>query len=228
MANDFTNRLRTWQQAGWEVEKSRGGHMKLIHKDASTPVFCASTPSDHRAIMNMEAELRRALGQRPEKPIKSDLALAVPVKKNTKSSPSIRKPLKFYIRYQPETKIAPEEPICSLFDQTNSKLRADVWRLCYLRLRLDHRDISTIHVIKRRIQIDDEFFRMSLNSFNKVGIIETAKIRSILRTRNRVEVVLPEMVIEEAEVATVPIKVVRKRRTVRSGVSKNGIGRYAS
>lgn len=53
------------EQRGWGVEQTRKGHLKLTHPTGAV-VFAASSPSDHRAIKNMEARLRRVeRGQNP-------------------------------------------------------------------------------------------------------------------------------------------------------------------
>jgi len=46
---------------GWRMERSAGGHLRLRHTGTGRSVFAASTPSDHRAIMNVAAEMRRAI-----------------------------------------------------------------------------------------------------------------------------------------------------------------------
>lgn len=45
------------EEFGWEIE-SEAKHMKLV-KPGAKPVFCACTPSDHRALKNTRALLAR-------------------------------------------------------------------------------------------------------------------------------------------------------------------------
>ena len=52
--------------AGWRVEHTRGGHLRLDHPEAAFPVFTSSSPSDWRSSRNLRAELRRALPTEPE------------------------------------------------------------------------------------------------------------------------------------------------------------------
>ncbi len=44
---------------GYSMTKTASNHWKLVHPAVSTPVFAASTPSDHRAIKNVESMLQR-------------------------------------------------------------------------------------------------------------------------------------------------------------------------
>lgn len=46
---------------GWSVEPTNNGHLRWTHPAASRPVFSASSPSDHRAVLNVRARLRRAM-----------------------------------------------------------------------------------------------------------------------------------------------------------------------
>jgi hypothetical protein len=45
--------------AGWTIALTRGNHIRLTHPKVAAPVFAASTPSDHRALANVRAELQR-------------------------------------------------------------------------------------------------------------------------------------------------------------------------
>ncbi len=46
--------------AGWTVTQTRNSHLRLVppSKDG-TPIVLAGSPSDHRAILNARASLRR-------------------------------------------------------------------------------------------------------------------------------------------------------------------------
>jgi hypothetical protein len=57
--------LRLAAAAGWRVSKTSGGHLRLDHEDAAMPVYCASTPSDYRAMQNTLATMRRVLPKEP-------------------------------------------------------------------------------------------------------------------------------------------------------------------
>jgi hypothetical protein len=182
MANDFLIRLREWQEKGWRVEHSKGGHFKLLHPDAKTPVFCACTPSDYRAILNIESELRRALG---EERIKKE---TIPV---SKLKPNVKIASNRFVMWQKTNEelgiqpILQTKKILSAFDKANPRLRCNVWQLCYLRLRLDDRELSTIHAIKRRLRKDDVFFQSTLANYNQCGVSEINKIRMILIERTK-------------------------------------------
>jgi hypothetical protein len=45
----------------WAVEPTRNGHLCLTHPDVHGQVIAASTASDHRALKNLQAMLRRSL-----------------------------------------------------------------------------------------------------------------------------------------------------------------------
>jgi hypothetical protein len=52
---------------GWSVERTESGHIGFYPADASkSPVHTGTTPSDHRALKNLRAQLRRA-GLRDER-----------------------------------------------------------------------------------------------------------------------------------------------------------------
>jgi hypothetical protein len=54
--------LKRIERRGWSWEYRRSGHLKL-HGPNGEMVFCASTPSDHRAWRNVETNMRRAREQ---------------------------------------------------------------------------------------------------------------------------------------------------------------------
>jgi predicted RNA binding protein YcfA (HicA-like mRNA interferase family) len=49
------------KRAGWTISTTGGGHLRLEHPEANGPVITGSTPSDHRAIRNAVAQMKRAL-----------------------------------------------------------------------------------------------------------------------------------------------------------------------
>jgi hypothetical protein len=56
------------ERQGWAVERGRKGQLKLIPPDPTKQiVFIHGTPSDHRAIKNTIAEMRRQGFQWPPK-----------------------------------------------------------------------------------------------------------------------------------------------------------------
>ena len=60
MRHDLKQLLRAAEARGWSVELTRrGAHVRLTHPSGGL-VVAASTPSDHRALANLKAMLRRA------------------------------------------------------------------------------------------------------------------------------------------------------------------------
>ena len=58
--NETVRRLLDYAaDTGWAVSHTKGGHLKFS-KPGSRPVFCSSTSSDRRALLNARADLRRA------------------------------------------------------------------------------------------------------------------------------------------------------------------------
>ena len=47
------------EDRGWAVSRTRNNHIRLTRPGYS-PIFCSATPSDHRALMNICASLKRA------------------------------------------------------------------------------------------------------------------------------------------------------------------------
>jgi predicted RNA binding protein YcfA (HicA-like mRNA interferase family) len=46
---------------GFIATKTRGGHWRFEHPDMDGPVFAPDTPSDHRGLKNLYAQLRRKM-----------------------------------------------------------------------------------------------------------------------------------------------------------------------
>lgn len=46
---------------GFTASKTNGGHWRFEHPNMVGPVFAPSTPSDHRAVKNMMALIRRKM-----------------------------------------------------------------------------------------------------------------------------------------------------------------------
>lgn len=57
---DLRKLLDRAAREGWVSVHTKGGHLCLIHTNGAR-VYAASTPSDHRALRNLEADMRRAV-----------------------------------------------------------------------------------------------------------------------------------------------------------------------
>ena len=57
-ARDVRDLRRVVVEQGWVVETRRSGHLAWKPPKGS-PYFSSATPSDHRALMNLKAALRR-------------------------------------------------------------------------------------------------------------------------------------------------------------------------
>jgi predicted RNA binding protein YcfA (HicA-like mRNA interferase family) len=64
--NGARDLIRLAERDGWTVSITNGGHLRLDHRDATMPVFAASTPSCPRALANALATMRRALPPEPK------------------------------------------------------------------------------------------------------------------------------------------------------------------
>jgi predicted RNA binding protein YcfA (HicA-like mRNA interferase family) len=53
------------ERSGFSTTLTRGGHVRISHPLMNGPVFAASTPSDHRAIRNVRALIRRKMHGTP-------------------------------------------------------------------------------------------------------------------------------------------------------------------
>lgn len=52
------------EERGFEVTRTSGGHVKLLHPDVDRPLFGPTTPSDHRSVANFRSQIYRAMGER--------------------------------------------------------------------------------------------------------------------------------------------------------------------
>jgi predicted RNA binding protein YcfA (HicA-like mRNA interferase family) len=53
--------IRQIEALGWSAERTRGGHLRCSHPDAAYPIFAAATPSDHRQLVTLRSDMRRAI-----------------------------------------------------------------------------------------------------------------------------------------------------------------------
>lgn len=56
---DFKEVRREAERQGWRVELTPGGHWRLYAPDGKNIVHAAQTPSDHRNLANVIAQMRR-------------------------------------------------------------------------------------------------------------------------------------------------------------------------
>jgi hypothetical protein len=59
MRHDLEQMLRQARSCGWQVTQPRRGHWRRLHPGGGI-VVASSSPSDHRALANLKAQLRRA------------------------------------------------------------------------------------------------------------------------------------------------------------------------
>lgn len=109
---DTRDFLKRWQEQGWIVTRTNGGHLKFTHAEVPNPVFHGSTPSDIRAAKNHDAMLRRMLRQaRGGETIQArNAASSEGVVVIRKPLPSSRKPAGQDFRELPNTLRANEPP----------------------------------------------------------------------------------------------------------------------
>ena len=59
MSKPVKNLVKAAERQGWAVTLRKGGHLKW-QAPSGYVYFSSATPSDHRAIKNLTADLRRA------------------------------------------------------------------------------------------------------------------------------------------------------------------------
>jgi hypothetical protein len=64
MKHDLKQQLRQAEAHGWQVTHTRNGHWRLLYPGGGV-VVTSSTPSDHRALANLRAQMRRAERRAP-------------------------------------------------------------------------------------------------------------------------------------------------------------------
>lgn len=57
---DLSDLLRDVRRAGWSVTTTGGGHLRLCPPRKGSCIYTGSTPSDHRSLANLRAQLKRA------------------------------------------------------------------------------------------------------------------------------------------------------------------------
>ena len=60
MRRELRDLIRLAETAGWTVEQTRNSHLRFLSPDGEHIIVCGTTESDHRAIRNTRARLRRA------------------------------------------------------------------------------------------------------------------------------------------------------------------------
>lgn len=58
--SDWEQLKKLAERQGWQVERTKRGHYKWFAPDNHTIIVSGSTISDHRAIKNQKARMRRA------------------------------------------------------------------------------------------------------------------------------------------------------------------------
>lgn len=51
--------IKQAEKCGWSVTRTRADHLKWVRPGGGMPYFSSSTPSDRRAITNIERDLAR-------------------------------------------------------------------------------------------------------------------------------------------------------------------------
>lgn len=60
MGVDYDQVLKQAEEKGWTVRRTKGSHLELKSPCGEHTVHASGTPSDHRAALNLRADLRRA------------------------------------------------------------------------------------------------------------------------------------------------------------------------
>lgn len=62
MKKEIKQLFKDLEKNGYTVTDTRGGHKAIRHPQKPGVVHSASTPSDHRGLKNLKAQLRRTFG----------------------------------------------------------------------------------------------------------------------------------------------------------------------
>ena len=65
MQKDLKQLVRLYEQHGWSVDPTNGGHLRF-RGPLGELVFASSTPSDWRSVANLKAQLRRSSAKAAE------------------------------------------------------------------------------------------------------------------------------------------------------------------
>jgi hypothetical protein len=228
--SDIKDCLRRAHEEGWAVSKTPGGHVKLLHPDASCPVFASSTPSDWRAEHNLTAQLRRAL--------------SVPAATNGSSShkaPSIRsmkaKPASVTRRKTSQpgyftgmSWLPPLPPVADSPPQLIEPSREAVfaWGLASMRLRQKGVEPSTLRALRARFRRDIAYHASIIAAYRETPVVQVHRMRAQCRTGGVISPaeIPPEEItpveITSVEITSVEITPGETRPVDSTGATDNG------
>lgn len=155
---DVAQKLKIWGEKGWTAKKTAGGHWKLSHPEAERDVFAPATPSDWRSMKNVEAQIKRLTNDPTEK-----VQGAREKKVHRKSGDS---PAPYFDMYASRN-VRPRDVVVEnetyQIKYTPDDIKA--WKYCYSRMRAEGKELSLIHVIKKRYRHDPVFAQMVLDGY---------------------------------------------------------------
>lgn len=60
LAGEMRQLVRRKKKEGWQVERTKKGHLRWIFAATGAIIISAATPSDHRSLLNTMADLKRS------------------------------------------------------------------------------------------------------------------------------------------------------------------------
>lgn len=172
MNKDLAQRVRALEQKGWTKTLKPGGHIQLRDPLGKALIHTGSTPSDWRALKNLDAHIKRVEGSDTPKKAKAPMGLKRPT-----SATKVRNTSFFKFDRPPEARIEPTE-VMEFYDPLE---RLVAWAFCILRLRAAGQDWDTIRIFKRRFATDETFRYQTINALEAATEDEVASLR---RQRN--------------------------------------------
>jgi len=196
--------LRGWMKDGWTATKTNGGHWRLTHPEVDKPIFCPSTPSDWRSMLNTQALIRRSRRSddiQDSTEQKTKIIKSKPKPNNTQVIFDLygidipgrrfkRMPRKGQWVTDSDLVFDDDDNAADEPDNTEAVL---AWSLAYMRLRAEGHGIDVVRVLRNRFRTDEEFRATILKKFQDSSPEEYAALRAERRHGSKAVSVPPPL-----------------------------------
>ena len=194
MNKDLAQRVRALEQKGWTKTLKPGGHLQLRDPLGKALIHTGSTPSDWRALKNLDAHIKRVESSDMPKKTKVTMGLKRPTGATKVRNTS-------FFKFDRPTEAHIEQT--QIIDFCDPLERLVSWAFCILRLRAAGQDWDTIRIFKRRFVTDEMFRDQTINALEAATEDEVASLRRQRNDRHGIKTAVSYAVIMKP--AVVPV-----------------------